>query len=947
MRSMRFFMLHPKISYPSAKLISVLLFPLFFCAPSFSSGQRLENLCRPEVLHFTPNIYQAQRQNWSIAQHHQTKFMYTANSKGLLEFDGSHWKCYELPRRQIIRSVMVGKDGLIYTGALGEFGYWQRNSQGQLSYHSLVSKIPDKAIQTEEIWHIIETTEGIFFQSFAFLFLLKNHKIEKIEVPSTILYLFEANNKLWIGGIDQGLYELKNKKFVFVKGSEFLKSKNINVILPYQAHEILIGTNAGLFVYDGITFREFNSQLSSFVSDNQLNTALRISPTLFAFGTILNGFVLCDLQGNILQHFHQKNDLQNNTILSFTLDQDANLWVGMDSGIDYVVLNSPIKYFKDPSEKLGMVYCALLDQDLLYLGTNRGLFVRNIALPNDGFRLVPMMQGRVLELKKVDEQIFCGHNSGTFLLEKGWAHKISNVTGGWVLKKLSKHPDVLIQGTYTKLCIYRKKSQTKQWEFSHFVEGFSAPVKHLEEDSEGNIWVNLINRGVSRIQLTADLKSIRNEVNYEDSEFYRSNLVQVNGKIMVATSKGLLEYQNGKFKEADLQKKWKKVIPQQIFPLDNQRILINKLEGGLAIYDQGQIRSLPLKSSQLVDENNIFKIAPSLYFVCVENGFILLPEKSLNLPQLKQTQSLIRELRVENRPIAGEWTSPSALPVVSLGHEQNSFVIKFCTLPTPLEVTYTYVLESDSKRWVYSSVQPSKEFNNLPPGAYTFRLKSNLSTRESLLQIEIRPPWYWNMFSQTVYCILFLSLLYLVYRVQQKRFQQKHEKQKRELEEKLRRQAEENHQKLLELRNQQLEQDVIRKSEELANSAMNIVRKNELLEKVEQELLQLPNDLGKSAYQKLHRLIERNLSSDKDWRVFEANFNQVHEGFLKKLLTQYPNLSKGDLKLAAFLRMNLSSKEIAGFLNITVQSVELKRHRLRQKINLPPDKSLSEFIMQV
>ena len=128
---------------------------------------------------------------------------------------------------------------------------------------------------------------------------------------------------------------------------------------------------------------------------------------------------------------------------------------------------------------------------------------------------------------------------------------------------------------------------------------------------------------------------------------------------------------------------------------------------------------------------------------------------------------------------------------------------------------------------------------------------------------------------------------------------------------------------------------------------MNIVRKNELLEKVEQELLQLPNDLGKSAYQKLHRLIERNLSSDKDWRVFEANFNQVHEGFLKKLLTQYPNLSKGDLKLAAFLRMNLSSKEIAGFLNITVQSVELKRHRLRQKINLPPDKSLSEFIMQV
>lgn len=910
-------------------------------------GQSLQSLCQPEVIHYTQQIYQAQRQNWGIAQHPQTKFLYFANSKGLLEFDGSHWKCYELPRRQIIRSVLVSKDGRIFTGALGEFGYWQRNAKGELAYISLVPKIPEPTIHTEEIWHIIETSEGVFFQSFAFLFLFNQDKVEKIKVPGNIFYLYETHQRRWIKGINQGLFELKQKTLELVAGSEFLKTKSVSVILPYDQHDILIGTNEGVFRYDGMYFHVFNQQLSAFVRDNQLNTALKVSDNLFVFGTILNGLVLCNGQGYILYHFHQKNGLQNNTILALALDKDANLWVGMDNGIDYVVLNSPIKYFKEPNEKLGMVFNALLHGNLLYLGTNRGLFVRNISLPNDDFRLVSQMQGRVLELKEVDGQLFCGHNSGTFLLENGQARKISEVTGGWVLKRLVKHPDVLIQGTYTKLCIYLKNALSGRWEFSHFVDNFSAPVKHIEEDKEGDIWVNSINRGVSRIRLSRDFKTITQQTHYEEAEFYRANLTQVNGTIMVATSKGLLEYQKGKFVQASLQKTWGTVFPQNVFPLMHKKMLLKKAAGGLAIYQNNQLRNLPLKSSELIDETNVFLIAPSLYLICIENGFILLPENGLNLNQFEQNSSLIRGLEVKNEPYFEQWYFDKNQHHVSLRHDQNSFVLSFCTLPNPYEVTYNYLMEGEGKGWSNPSVQPFKEFNNLAPGKYIFRLKSNLSDKESVLTIEIRPPWYWNTIAQMGYLLLFFLFLYGLYRLQQRHFQRKHEKQQREMEDKLKRQAEENHQKLLELRNQQLEQHVIRKSEELANSALNIVRKSELLEKVEQELLQLPNDLGRSAYQKIHRLIERNLSSEKDWRVFEANFNQVHEGFLKKLLAQYPNLSKGDLKLAAFLRMNLSSKEIAGFLNITVQSVELKRHRLRQKMAIDHSQSLSEWMMQV
>lgn len=74
-----------------------------------------------------------------------------------------------------------------------------------------------------------------------------------------------------------------------------------------------------------------------------------------------------------------------------------------------------------------------------------------------------------------------------------------------------------------------------------------------------------------------------------------------------------------------------------------------------------------------------------------------------------------------------------------------------------------------------------------------------------------------------------------------------------------------------------------------------------------------------------------NLTSEQDWEIFETNFNQVHEHFFKKLKEEFPDLTPGDLKLAAYLKMNLTSKEIAPLLNISIRGVENKRYRLRMK----------------
>ncbi|HWK99165.1 MAG TPA: LuxR C-terminal-related transcriptional regulator, partial [Parapedobacter sp.] len=67
----------------------------------------------------------------------------------------------------------------------------------------------------------------------------------------------------------------------------------------------------------------------------------------------------------------------------------------------------------------------------------------------------------------------------------------------------------------------------------------------------------------------------------------------------------------------------------------------------------------------------------------------------------------------------------------------------------------------------------------------------------------------------------------------------------------------------------------------------------------------------------------------------------------KKLKADHPELVPNDMKLCAYLRMNMSSKEIASLLNITTRGVEIRRYRLRKKLNLAPGKNLTEFLMEV
>ncbi len=924
----------------------------------FTYGQNIKSMCKPEIVNFTKHTYNAQYQNWNIGQDKFTKFMYFANSKGLLEYDGSEWKVHELPQKQKVRSVAIDKIGRVFTGGLGEFGFWIPKKNGELNYHSLRYLVLDKSFQNEEIWNILITSKGIIFQSFGFIYLYKPeiNKVERLNNPGTVLFVHEVKNRFFVEVINNGLYELNFNKpvkdqFILVRGSQFLGKQSVNSILPFKENEILIGTNKGIYIYDFKNFRELNKQTNEFISQNQLNKGLFLGNNLYAFGTILNGVIITNQSGEIVEHFNKKSGLQNNTVLSQSKDADGNLWIGMDKGIDLIILSSTLKYYNDLEGKLGTVYDIAIHKGNIYLGTNQGVYYSKLSEKQANFRLIPNTQGQIWDLEIIDNQLLCGHNNGTFLIENNKANLISNVTGGYVIKKLKANQNLLIQGTYTNLCIYKKGTNGK-WQFDHVITGLSAPIRKFKEDESGDIWINKDTNELIRLHLTKDYQKILVQKNFKSSFLFGADVFKLNDKICVKTANGIFKFNHISQKFIALNKFNIQEV-RKVFPTVNNDLFFLKNDGGLSfISANGKEKIIPIKKNQWVDDyENIVQIDDDNFLICTENGFILLPRQIISQNTIdKIDKPLIRNFSIQDFPQLNlTFRNQESYPNLVYDYDQNNVIISFATPNYGRNIKYSYLLENASKNWSEFQHIIRKEFNNLPPNTYIFHVKSDLNSSETTITFEIKQPWYWNIWSRFFYLFLLVVIGYLSYQLHLKRLRFKQNQISEKLEKKLERQAEISSAEIMQIRNEQLEKSIIGKSEELANSTMAVIKKNELLLTIKKGLSKIKTEpetrSSVTHFNHVLHLVDSNISTEQDWQVFENNFNQVHEEFIKKLLINYSNLTPSDVKLAAYLRMNLSTKEIAHLLNITNRSVELKRYRLRKKMNLETEINLGEFMM--
>ena len=959
--------------------IRFLVFAVFLCLfKSSAFAYDIKSIGVPYIENFPKSLYGSGNQNWSVTKDSKG-VMYFGNAEGLLTYDGTYWQRYFMPNRQIVRVVAAAQNGRIYVGSFGEFGYWKL-TRNKFTYYSLTGLLPKGLALKDEIWKIYIDNDRVLFQSFSEIIIYKDNKLSVVKAPSPFLFLHHAGNRFLVEVLNQGLFELIGSKLVFLPNSEQLGTDGVLCILPFKEGKYLIGTSKnGLFVYDGKQFIPFSSPANSFLKTFQLNNGVSLSNKYFAFGTILNGLIVIDTAGNVVQKINKSSGLQNNTVLSIYADNKQNLWAGLDNGIDRIELNSPLYYYFDKAGQFGTVYSSIIFKDKIYLGTNQGLFFSNWNPKSNyadfNFSLIPKSQGQVWDLEVVDGELICGHNDGTFRVLDANIKKISPISGGWTLQRLKSNSNFFIQGTYTGLALFEKITG-QSLKFITKISGFGEPSRYLQQDSKGDIWVSQAYKGLYKLTLSNDYRRVT-KIDYFDKKNglpgnFNINIFNLENKIVFSSNNGFFTYDEF----SDQFSKYA-VLNNSLgsFAMSNKIIdagnktywfinhgktaLVNFSEVGKITIDSSKFSQLDGRMVQFYE--NISRIGAQRYLISVDDGFVIYSagdtpgQKPVSLPKV-----LIRRIDdITDKYInISEGTDSSAIASFKSG--RNNIRISF-SLPyyRQAKIKFQYFLEGYSNDWSEWTSYTQKDFTNLQSGDYVFKVRAKVNGSEvsqiTSYRFSILKPWYFSIWAIVAYFFVFVLLLILGKKVYERKLRKDSERialqLKKEQEEIIKQKAEASERNIHKLQTDKLQAELSSKSRELANSAMSLVYKNELLQKLSEEIIKLKDGHGKQLPEdqtrKIQKVINDGMNDERDWHLFEHSFNEAHESFFIKLKKEHPALVPNDLKLCAYLHMNMSSKEMSSLLNISLRGVEIRRYRLRKKLDVPHDKNLSEFLMEI
>ena len=511
------------------------------------SFAEIKKIGTPFIRNFPKREYKAGTQNWNITQD-KRGFIYVANNEGLLIYDGNQWQLHKMPNSSIVRSLFIDKSGEIYVGAYNELGKMISLPNGKMVFKSLKKFIPAEYQNFDDIWSVFSFENKIIFQSYNCAFVCTNDtSITVLKAPGRFHHAFKVNDRVFFNDINAGLFEYDGKHLALLPGCERLKGLQIWSMMPvFGTNDLMVGTlNDGLFRYNGKKLEEWGGPINEFLKKNQIFCATKIRDQYYVIGTVQNGVVVMDKSGNIIQHFFRKNGLQNNTILSIFADRSDNLWLGLDNGIDYVNINSPITFLQN-TEGIGAGYVAIFKDGKLYLGTNQGLFVTDWQGTGqfNNFELIPGTLGQVWSLEVLDGELLCGHNNGTFLIEGKKAICIDQTPGGWKYMQLKKHPGLLIGGTYSGLILFKKESN--HWHFVKHIKRFNESFRVFEEDENGDIWMSHGFKGIYKISLNNEQDSVIYSRFYTSKDGlptnYNLNVYKIKNKVIFTSKQGVYEY---------------------------------------------------------------------------------------------------------------------------------------------------------------------------------------------------------------------------------------------------------------------------------------------------------------------------------------------------------------------------------------------------------------------
>ena len=943
------------------------LFFFFFIV--FFQGWIHANWTYP-IRNYTRNDYKAGSQNWQIIQSNN-QWMYFANKMGILEFNGRDWELYALNNRIDVRSLMKSEDNKrIYAGGVNEFGYLEPGINGKMKYRSLSSEMPAEEITFDNVWNIFELERSVYFCGDQSVVRWKDNRATTIQVPDKIDCSNIIEGTLYVG-TNSGIYILAGDSFYKLPNLEPLKNKKIRGIFALGDQLLIATALDGLFLFDKENIVPFQTQADSFVKKNEL-FSIAVSDESIAIGTVLNGVVIISHSGNVTGYYNESYGLYNNTVLSVYFDAEKNLWLGLDNGIAYIALSNPVTNLYAPPNFYGAGYAAALYNDKLYLGTNRGLFYIDWPLTLQEtapeLKLVDHLQGQAWGLHVLGDELICCLDKGLFILKGNSIRTLISGNGVWACVPTLSDPNKAYVSTYTGFYLMEKLND--EWQEPVLIEGFNATIINFVESSDGVLYARNSSEEITKLILNDSKTRVIEEQQIKPNDIpFDPYIYKVENQVKLCSPAGIYTYENDsgfvpdKSLNAILEANDNNSV-RSIYDVGGNIWVLGSEVIGVYYPDTKLFFNFNHQIPLITNFERLYVVDDFSAIICNENGFALW---SVNSGESRSSGTELQIFRVDvTKPLDSliYMNNYGSKPRIKLPYKSNSLRFEYGLMDYSEVNEPLFRYRLDNEPWSDYSTSNVREYSWVREGKRVFRVETKRAegvVHTDEFHFEVLPPWYRTNIAYSVYLLLVIGFIFFLWYWDDKRIKRKEKKveeeQKKAMQEKedeYRIESEKKEQEIVQLKTDQLEMEVQHKNQELANNAINLARKNEILldiktdiSKVSEEILSSDNLDATSLRRMILRLnnrIDENIFQDDNLQRFEEHFDLVHNKFMLRLSEKYPSLTLSERKMCAFVKMHLSSKEMAPLLGISVRGAETLRYRLRKKLELNPDESLTSFL---
>jgi len=750
--------------------------------------------------------------------------------------------------------------------------------------------------------------------------------------------LYKDNDGFWVATEGTGVFQIKaNSQTRFAPGDgDFPLSSHIcrDVIRASDGLVYMATDGDGLNVYDeekGVvhSYRSILEAPTS-LNSNALYSLLEDRTGNIWIGTYNGGVNLIKKNKTWFEFYTagsvQNNSLQKPSILSIAQTVNGNIWVGTDGG-GVNLLN----------QDNGRVSFSIYMNDPQYPTTIAGNAVKTIFEDSKN-RIWLGVFGAGLDRFDPNTGVFKHYSYSSYGSNTIWGIAERKDGKFWIA--------TLDQG----LLIF--DSETESFEkFSGGEALDGQPIMAVFADENDNLWLGTDNNGLFFREEGTGLNHYKNDP--KDSTSISSNEVRAifqdsKNTIWIGTESGGLNKYLGDQKFQSITKQ-DGLIANSVMGIteDHSGLLwISSYEGISQLNTEtGEIRNFNFHTGQNSNQFNQMSSLTAqdgkLYFGGI-NGLNAIAPESVKAAN-SNSSIVFTDLKIFNKSIrSGKMADGRTIlkkPIesaeeINLQYGDNSFSIEFSVLDfkTSTENLFFYKMEGFDLDWQTSGVgMHSASYTNLDPGEFVFKVKNG--SEESSIKVNIKPPfwktiWFRIFMFLLAFVLIIGGFLFVFYR-QKEAYNREMMKAESEI---------------LQLKNEKLETEVEIKNSKLMFSSVQMAHKKEILTNIKEEMAQTKDDPNK--LRQVLRMLDKELEGEDYWKEFNLYFDKVDKQFIKSIKKQKPKLTQNDLRLCSLIRLNLSTKEIASLLNVSVRGVEQSRYRLKKRLNLESGQDLVEYISE-